>query len=75
MEMVSSGPRWGPARGTQDEAGHDKPVAELWEMRASAGAWSCRLNLGAVDAGGLQVQLFLKPCKAVLKGSRLLPVT
>lgn len=71
MEMVSSDPRGGDQLGVfKMKVGHDKPVTVLWEVRSSTGTWSCGLNLGAVDAGGLQAQLFLKPCKATLKGSR-----
>lgn len=71
MEMVSSDPRGGDQLGVfKMKVGYDKPLTVLWEMRSSTGTWSCRLNLGAVDAGGLQVQLFLKPCKATLKRSQ-----
>lgn len=54
------------------KVGHDKPVTVLWEMRSSTGTWSCRLNLGAVDAVG---DCRCTVSKAMQRGAGLLPVT
>lgn len=73
MDMVSSDPRGGDQLGVfKMKVGHDKPMTVLWEMRSSTGTWSCRLNLGAVDAG--------RDCrctvsKAMQRGAGLRPVT
>lgn len=72
MDMVSSDPRGGDQLGVfKMKVGHDKLVTVLWEMRSNTGTWSCRLNLGAVDAGDCRCTV----SKAMQRGAGLLPVT
>lgn len=69
MEMVSSDPRGGDQLGVfKMKVGHDKPVMVLWEVRSSTGTWSCRRNLGAVDAGGIAGAAVSQAMQSYFKG-------